>query len=428
MHATEPVDVSLSSTPSNSEQKRKCLLTEQPGNSTYTSPTAWGDAHGPSARRQAAYKLSGSIMQAYFCVAMAGCASVQGPPTALSPNVVDWETELPVAGASAVLLDDELLVFSGYRVNSASVEASEPDLNIGRINTQDGGLAWESELVARGGSPSFEQVGSVLVVAQGSAIEALDASTGRYLWGAAFDQTPDLIGGSENLVILVLPDGIVNARDSRSGRSVWTVDTEEWNWVRMHSHDGSLYAVASSDSEIGVFLATYPSASPLWSARLSGEIGLTWEAGAELFARMDGTELRRADIRTGRVIGEPLEQVSGWTGRLRIESENVEGLVLRMQRVTAYTAGAPDEPAWSTTLPSTTVFSSPQSVLSGRGLFLNSSASSVLLDADTGEVVWRVPSGQQDGQCTMLGTTGHALLKSCRQFSSSRVIAEEIAD
>jgi hypothetical protein len=339
---------------------------------------------------------------------------------------VHWETELSVAGASAILLEDEVLVFSGYRVNSSVLETTEPDLNVGRINTRDGGIEWERELVARGGSPSFKLIGSIILVAHGAALEALDARTGRYLWGAAFQEAPVFTGGTTSLVVLVLPDGIVNARDSRTGRSVWTIDSGDWTWERLHSHEGELYAIGTSGGEIGVFLATYPSASPIWSDQLSGEAGLTWEVGDELYGRVGGSELRRVHLRNGTPIGEPVEGLGRWTGHLRLESQNVQGLVLRMQRVEAYTADNPDEPIWSATLPSTSEFGSMRSVLADRGIFLESAASSVLIDAATGEVVWRVPSGQNDGRCRNLGTTGHALLRSCVQLSSSRVLAAEI--
>ena len=365
-------------------------------------------------------------MQAFLCVALLACGGSQTADSGLAPNVVSWERELAVAGASAVLLDDRVLLFSGYRVNSSLLESTEPDLNVGRINTRSGELEWERELVARGGSPSFALVGSVVIVRHGTALEALDAASGRYLWGAAFEDSPTLVGGVNDTVVLVLPEGIVNARDSRSGRSLWTIETGDWNWSRLHAHDGAIYAIGTSGDEIGVFRASYPSATPLWSARLSGDVAATWETGLELFGRIGGNEFRRVSLRTGDEIGEPLEDSDGWAGQLRLETENVQGLVLRMQRIEAFTADEPEDPAWSTTIPSTSSFSAMRSVLEGRGVFLDSQALSVLLDSRTGDVVWRVPSAS-GGDCTTLGTTGHALLRACGQLSSRRLIAEEIA-
>ncbi len=365
-------------------------------------------------------------MQAVFCFAAFACGGVQAPETVLSPSVVDWERELPVAGATAVLLDDRVLLFSGYRVNSSVLETTEPDLSVGRIDTRTGELEWERELVARGGSPTFSLVGSVVIAHHGSAVEALDSRTGRYLWGAAFDEAPRLAAGNSELVILLLANGIVNARDTRSGRSVWTIDTGDWTWDQIHATGDELYAIGTSGTDVGVFRASFPSATPLWTARLSGDVSDAWAAGTQLFGRIGGTELRRVSIRTGDEIGEALENQNGWSGAMRLETENVQGLILRMQRIEAYSADDQEAPSWSTTVPSTSTFSGIRMVLSERGVFLNSQSSSVLLDAGTGDVVWRVPASSDSGRCTTLGTTGHALLRACGQLSSRRVVAEEI--
>ena len=373
------------------------------------------------------------ITQAVFALLAVSCGATIELQSPVIDRTVAWEIELDAGGATASLFDEDTLVFTGYDLTTNSIEATEPGLLVGRVRVESGALIWERSMLPRGGAPSLERIDDVVIVRQGSAVEALDRNSGRYLWGVAFEHAPDRLAGARGVVVIQLPNGIVNARDARTGRHLWTIDTGDWAWRELHEADGRLYAIADRDqSDVAVFDATFPSATPLWSARVRGGAATTWTAGSSLFGRVDGIALRRMELRTGDPLGEAIQHADGWIGGLRLISTETQGIVLRMRRIDAFGPDDGDEPRWSTTLPSANAFDSMELVLDGDAVFLRSNGSSVLLDARGGEVVWRTTqsSGPQSAHssCTTLGTTGEALIQGCGIFSTTRLVAVEISD
>jgi hypothetical protein len=102
-----------------------------------------------------------------------------------------------------------------------------------------------------------------------------------------------------------------------------------------------------------------------------------------------------------------------------------------MQRIEAYTPEDGMEPVWSTILPSGNSFDSIESVLDGEAIFLQATELSILLNARDGSVAWQTTESGADGssdRCSTVGTTGHALIRGCGSFSTTRVVAVEIAE
>ena len=412
-------------------QKPKCPSAEQSGNSTYTLPTAWGDAHGPSAKRLCSVKVLLWITQAIFVLATANCGASQVGETALIDRTVAWSTELEVGAASIRLLDDRALLFAGYEVDLAAADAREPGIVVGRVDADVGAIAWERSLSPRGGTPNLSLVGDTVFVRQGIALEALDLASGRYLWGVAYEEAPRHLGGSGNVVLVMLDAGIVNARDARSGRNLWTIDTNPWTWTELISASGRVYALAEDVGRVGVFDASYPSATPLWSASVQGGASAVWTGGEFLFGRFDGVALRRAELATGDFVGDPIDLADGWHGELRLVVTPSEGVVLRMQTVDAFVPDELEESRWTTTLPSASSFDSIDTALDGDAVILQTEHSTFFLNAADGTVFGHVAvetNAYGEPTCDRVGTTGAALIRVCGHGSSRQIEAVRLAD
>ena len=428
----DSTDIGASVTAKMREQKRKRLLTEQSGSSTYTLPTAWGDAHGPSAKRPLVSKGLLRITQVIFAFFAVGCGSAQTHDDRIADHTVEWTCDIAVGGASAELLDDEVLLFTGFDIDPSADESAEPAIVVGRVDVDDGLVLWESNIAPRGGAVRLNHVGATVLVRQAGALEALDVRTGSYLWGVSYEEAPVQVDGGAGRVLVVLPDGIVNARDERTGRHLWTIDTGPWTWERIVRSGDAVYAVAGDESNVGVFDATYPSATPLWSTSAEGGVRGTWHASGHLFGRFDGVALRRADLASGALIGEPLGHADGWHGALRLEIVPVDGIVLRMQTIEAFSADAPDDAVWTTTLPSASSFDSIEPVLDESALALVTEHSTFLLDAASGELLWRATTDSTNrfdtDECDSIGTTGSALIRACGRNSVNRIEAVRLLD
>ncbi len=324
----------------------------------------------------------------------------------------------------------------GFHVDPSALEVTEPRVTLRRIDPRDGQPIWDTQLAENTGiSARITAERDVVVVTLSGRIEVVDASSGTHLWtrrglGAGVDQ----LAVHRGRLVVVLGDGSVVAFDLRSGRGLWRADLAPWTVGRLRSVGSRLYAIVGTDDDrirVGVFdLTDAPGTEPLWTRRSLSPVSETWDHEDLLVGRLDGYRLSGARLNDGRQVFEEVEAPAGarWVAGRFVVDESVEGVVLRMRRLSAYPASAPDTPTWTTAVVSSGDLATLEEGVEGA-ILVGTRGEYSLLDAATGQLIWRTEAPETDTQgrsCTVVGTDGSLLYQACHDFQSRVLVARTV--
>ncbi len=350
------------------------------------------------------------------------------PPVSPSAHFgaeVRWEVDLSddTHGWAPLWANGEL-VLVGASVSATSGEVDATTTAVRRVDLETGETQWERALLAAPAAAGLTTTPTTYLIQQGQALEAVEVSSGAYRWGVEFETGPRAVGAAGSLVAAMLPDGIVNVRSLGSGAQRWTLDLDGWDVRRFADANGALMGLATHadrPGELAVFNLSKPSSLPAWTAHTRTPVDGLEIDGALLMARFS-EGLRVVALSDGEEIAELPDRLEGATlvAGLLILTESVEGLVLRMQRVTAFAPSAPEAPTWTRTVASASLIDSLVGVSGTETIVMYSDEVATALDGRTGAARWQITVPERDDggrECTVLGTTAGSVVRRCQDMT-----------
>ncbi|MBT2506799.1 PQQ-binding-like beta-propeller repeat protein [Streptomyces sp. ISL-98] len=190
----------------------------------------------------------------------------------------------------------------------SSLYCNAPGISASRLNAADGTVAW-SKKTGAGSEPAWDDTAPVLsggllhvVAPGGERLEALDPKSGDRRWSVDASAHPVVLHTRKS-VLLVSPDGTVEAVNSATGKTRWTrrhgVPGTQW-MSPSPGHEGPVFAVTpSADGTASTVVAVDPdNGSALWTQRLNGMLTpVAASDGALFLLSYDTASLTRAVVR-----------------------------------------------------------------------------------------------------------------------------------
>lgn len=376
--------------------------------------------------RQVRTQCIARVFAAFLFASFTACAGRQDVSTP-SPLTTGWSTTLDHLDHHSWSAHVD-----GSRLHLTAIEGAETGLRVVRVQPGSGIVLWQTDVAVDSClQPELASSADTTAVACDADVFALEASTGRITWQARTgdDALVDRLALGNDVVVASRAEGGADVFDRADGRRIDDALPSDGYVVLLAERDGDVFAVTHEDEDGDATLVVWrmdATSTRLWSMRVSGGGEPPFLVDDLLFARDLRGDLLGHALRSGRVATEPWQPgaIGTRVGALRLEQEEVAGVILTLRRLDAWGPGD-DDPRWSTHLVANRDLSPILPVAEHHALLVGSGDRYHLLDARTGRLRWSatVDDALSGDGCGFGGTDGRAVFVVCSGIDASSVTA-----